>query len=63
MNLFFLQAYDLDIRHIRGTDNVVADTLSWKYECDNKYGIIYYLKLGGVTSLFIYIIALGLALG
>lgn len=32
----FLQCYDLDIRHIRGRDNVVADALSRMHECDNK---------------------------
>ncbi|KAJ8279345.1 hypothetical protein COCON_G00064110 [Conger conger] len=32
----FLQAYDLDIRHIRGRDNAVADALSRTYECDNE---------------------------
>ena len=34
----FLQVYDLDIRHVRGCDNVVADTLSRTYEYDNKIG-------------------------
>ena len=25
----FLQSYTLDIRHVKGTENVVADALSW----------------------------------